>query len=252
MRFKYLRSWLGGKQSDNARKRSPRCLTKATALSLHPLEDRSLLNGYIATGAGPGAPPYVSIRVDIIDPSRPSGPTILGGVATPFSDGQTDTTSQVFLAYSSTFLGGVSVASGNFDGDYTTPDSLITAAGPGGGPHIIVWRMREVTVRDLAGIDEPTGKYVTDGILDQFMAYDPRFVGGVHLSTGDLDGDGRAELIVSPGAGGGPHVKIYGLDPATNRFVVKSQFMAYDPKFAGGVSISSSQGYATPVEVRQS
>src|SRR3954452_25283958 len=114
MRFKYLRSWFGGKRPDVTRSRSGRRPSKGWAPSLHPLEDRSLPNGYIATGAGPGAPPYVSIRVDIIDPARPSGPTNLGGVAQPFSDGQTDTTSQVFLAYTANFLGGVSVASGNF------------------------------------------------------------------------------------------------------------------------------------------
>jgi len=201
-------------------------------------------NGYIATGAGPGAPPYVSIRVDLInsfDQGCTGNVPGSGGFLSPTSDGHTDTLSQVIQAYNINFLGGVSTAAGNFDGDVGTPDSLVNAAGPGGGPHIIIWRMKQL----------PPGNIVTDGVIDQFMAYDPRFAGGVHITTGDLDGDGRAELIVSPGAGGGPHVKIYSLNPTTNKFDLKYQFMAYDPKFAGGVSISSATGYNTPVEVRQ-
>ena len=46
--------------------------------------------------------------------------------------GKTDITSQVFMPFAANFHGGVRTASGNFDGDYTTADSLVTAAGPGG------------------------------------------------------------------------------------------------------------------------
>src|SRR5207244_3708984 len=163
-----------------------------------------------------------------------------GGLLSPTSDGKTDFTSQIFMAYNPSFLGGVHVAAGNFDGDYTTPDSLVTGAGAGGGPHVIIWQ----TVQDGAGNITVTGK------IDEFIAFDPRFHGGVNVATGDLDGDGKAELIVSAGAGGGPHVKVYkfGTD---NRFHLALEFYAYAANFTGGVSIASGQGYQTPVEVRQ-
>ena len=76
----------------------------------------------------------------------------------------------------------------------------------------------------------------------QFMAYDVRFLGGVNITCGDLDGDGRAELITGPDAGGGPHVKIWKFDISDNRFVLVNQYMAFDPTFRGGVNVSSGRG----------
>ena len=43
-------------------------------------------------------------------------------------------------------------------------------------------------------------------MLSEFFAFDPRFVGGVHVAYGDSDGDGRAEIITVPGFGGGSRV----------------------------------------------
>ena len=40
------------------------------------------------------------------------------------------------------------------------------------------------------------------------------FTGGGFVSAGDLDGDGRAEVVVSPDQGGGPRVTIFSLLPA--------------------------------------
>jgi FG-GAP repeat len=41
------------------------------------------------------------------------------------------------------------------------------------------------------------------------MAYDPAFRGGVFVASGDLDGDGLAEIITGPGPGGGGQVRIF-------------------------------------------
>ena len=163
-----------------------------------------------------------------------SGPNNAGQPAVPASDGKTDFTSQIFLAYNPGFRGGVNVATGNFDGNYNTPDSLVTAPRAGGGPHIIVWNTRQ----------NADGTIVVTGISQQFMAFDPRFSGGVNIATGDLDGDGKAELIVAAGPGGGPHVKIYSPD-ANGMLQLVSSFFAYAPTFSRRRVVASGQGYDT-------
>jgi hypothetical protein len=204
------------------------------------LERRDVPNGYMAIGAGPGALPLVAIRVDIQDQILGSPPNGAGQPATPQSDGKTDFTSQVFAAYNTGFRGGVHVATGNFDGNPLTPDSLVTAAGPGGGPHVIIWNTQQ----------NADGTIVVTGIRQQFMAFDPRFIGGVNITCGDLDGDGRAELICAAGPGGGPDVRIYSPD-ATGQLVLVHEFFAYAASFRGGVTVASGQGYNTPVQLQQ-
>jgi hypothetical protein len=93
-----------------------------------------------------------------------------------------------FLAYPADFPGGVHVAAGDINGDGRT--DIITGAGPGGGPHVRVW-----SGTDLA-------------ILASFYAYPADFPGGVSVAAGDVNGDGRADILTGAGPGGGPHLKV--------------------------------------------
>jgi hypothetical protein len=63
------------------------------------------------------------------------------------------------------------------------------------------------------------------------MAYDPKFKGGVNVATGDLDGDGKDELITSQGELGESIIKIF--DGNAN---LKIQFKSFDSEFQGGVN----------------
>lgn len=56
----------------------------------------------------------------------------------------------------------------------------------------------------------------------------------MNVAAGDLDGDGRAEIITGAGAGGGPHVKAF--NGVTGAEV--QSFFAYDPSFGGGVDVA--------------
>ncbi len=42
-----------------------------------------------------------------------------------------------------------------------------------------------------------------------FLAYTSSFKGGVRVAVGDLDGDGKAEIVTAPGPGGGPHIRVF-------------------------------------------
>lgn len=117
-----------------------------------------------------------------------------------------------FDAYDPGFLGGVFVAVGDIDGDGA--NEIVTGPGAGGGPH----------VRRFSAAGAP--------LSPGFFAYGG-FSGGVHVATGDVDGDGAQEIITGPGAGGGPHVQAF----FGNGERVLS-FMAYDPGFTGGVYVA--------------
>ena len=121
-----------------------------------------------------------------------------------------------FYAYSSQFTGGVYVASADVDDDGKA--DIITATGPGVGPH----------VRVISGADGSTQ-------LHSFYAYVPQFTGGVFVASADVNDDGHADIITGPGAGGGPHVRVF---DGTNGSEIAG-FMAYDSQFLGGVRVGA-------------
>jgi uncharacterized protein YkwD len=128
-----------------------------------------------------------------------------------------------FFAYDMQFHGGVRVAAGDLTG--TSKADIITGAGPGGGPQVNIY-------------DGGTGQ-----LLRSYMAYDSSFGGGVYVATGDVNGNGHAEIITGAGPGGGPQVNTY--DGATDKQL--SGFMAYDSNFHGGANVTkafSGYGYA--------
>ncbi|MBN9519940.1 VCBS repeat-containing protein [bacterium] len=60
------------------------------------------------------------------------------------------------------------------------------------------------------------------------------FTGGGFVSSGDLDGDGRAEVVVSPDQGGGPRVTIFSL-VGGDALAVRANFLGIDDaSFRGG------------------
>jgi len=94
-----------------------------------------------------------------------------------------------FMAYMPAFRGGVSVAVGNWDGNGKM--GIVTGAGPGGGPHVRVFDR-------------------TGAVAGQFFAYDRSVTTGVNVAAGDLDGDGKDDIVTAPASRAGSQpVKYY-------------------------------------------
>lgn len=76
--------------------------------------------------------------------------------------------------------------------------------------------------------------YSNEGkLLKQFLAYSKNFRGGVKLAIGDFDNNGISDIVLAPGAGGGPHIRIFNGDGKLLR-----QFFADDINSRGGASVA--------------
>src|SRR5262249_34309814 len=130
-------------------------------------------------------------------------------------DGVTMTPIYSFFAFPASFTGGVYVAAGDLDADGRA--DIIVGAGPGGGPH----------VKAFSG--------ATGAEIRSFFAYNATFTGGVRVAAGDVDHDGRADIITGAGPGGGPHARV---SSGANGSQIWS-LMAFNPSFTGGVYVAA-------------
>jgi hypothetical protein len=72
-------------------------------------------------------------------------------------------------------------------------------------------------------------------VIREFYVYEPNFMGGVRIATGDLDGDGIEEIIVAPGQGRVGEVRVF-----TQNGVELTQFrtIAYGTSYKKGVEVA--------------
>jgi len=94
---------------------------------------------------------------------------------------------------------------------------VITGAGAGGGPHVQVFNG------------------VTGAVVQSFFAFATTFTGGVRVAAGDVNGDGKADVIAGAGPGGSPEVRVF--DAATAAQL--SARLAYPAAFPGGVFVAT-------------
>ncbi|MFC1687977.1 FG-GAP repeat domain-containing protein, partial [Patescibacteria group bacterium] len=127
-------------------------------------------------------------------------------------DGDGNVLTQGFV-YNTTFRGGVELAVGDVDGD-GIPE-IVAAPESNGGPEVVIMD------GENANID------------NRFDAYASTLRGGFHLTTGDVNGDGSADVVIAPKAGHAPQVAVYEADGTA-----VLRFFAFADTFRGGVNVS--------------
>lgn len=208
----------------------------------------------------------------ITAPGAGMAPTVKG-----FNNIGTEQSETNFNAYESTFTGGVNVATGNIDSD--AADEIITGPGPHGGPFLRVWE-KDGTQRGIqffpfhpnfhGGLSVASGDVDGDGkneiavaqqsegqawikvyrynsqkeILAEFNAFGTPEV-GASIAMGDLDNDGKDELIVGAGPGGGPQIRAYNIGTTTvtgpnqGATLMGIQFFAFHPNNRSGIHVAA-------------
>lgn len=143
-------------------------------------------------------------------------------------------------------------------------DSLITGAGSGGGAHIKIFEGVQVKSQFFAfekykrfGVKVASHDFDYDGraeiitfanqgespwvkiydtqgnLQSQFLAFDKTMQVGINVAAGDLNNDGREEIVVTAESGHLPVIKIFDL----NGNLIDS-FYAFNPYFKGGLNLA--------------
>jgi len=71
--------------------------------------------------------------------------------------------------------------------------------------------------------------------MQSFFPYETGFSGGVRVAVGDVDGDGRSEIMTVPGNGAGSQVQVFD----GQNFKETASFLAYPSNFTGGAFIAA-------------
>ena len=167
-----------------------------------------------------------------------------------------------FFAYDKKFRGGVSIASGDVDGD--GDEEIITVPGPGGGPYVRIFDQTgvlkfqfvagessyrgglrvavgdvngdssaDILVTPLRGSRRDVKAFRADGsLIFRFIPYPRAAVSEISLAIGDVNGDGSIEIVTAPARGAAP-VKVF-----SSAGVPQASFYPYGKGFRGGVSLA--------------
>jgi len=117
-----------------------------------------------------------------------------------------------FYVYEKNFKGGVNVLAADINND----------------------KIAEIITAPLAEKEPKIKIYDYKGKLqNEFLAYDKNFLGGVNLASGDIDNDGKIEILTGPGFGGGAHLRAF---DANGQLKINPRVFVY-AGFRGGISV---------------
>lgn len=172
----------------------------------------------------------------------------LGGGSVKAYDGATFTPiGDTFTPFGAAYKGGVRVAVANLDpynGEAFNQSEIITAQGNFGN-RVNVYNVR-LPDFEFGGTD------ATFHLRDTFTVGGAKYRGGLNVSAGDLDGDGKAEIVVGRNRLSSAIVDVFGLAQTDTRlakqvattptqegphFVSLVHFTAFNPAFQQGVRV---------------
>jgi hypothetical protein len=122
------------------------------------------------------------------------------------------------------FRGGARASIADFTDDGV--GDLIVVAGFGGGPRVAAFEGRSLS-------------NVPQKIFGDFFAFEQTLRNGIFVTSGDINGDGYADLIAGGGPGGGPRVLAFdGKSLINNQYVNLANFFGGDPNSRGGIRLA--------------
>jgi len=120
-----------------------------------------------------------------------------------------------FCPYTENYDLGINLSVGDLENDGSV--EIVTGTEYGAGPQLRIFNK--------------DGNLIHPG----FFAYDEKFRGGVHVALGDVNDDGKLEVISGAGRSGGPHIRIFNKDGV----LINPGFFAYNEAFRGGVYVAT-------------
>lgn len=175
---------------------------RTQCLAVESLEQRRVMAASVAVGAGIGGSPIVRLL-----------------------DAQTGAVRAQVMAFESAFKGGVRVAMGDVDGD-SSPE-ILAASGAG--------RVAEIRV-----FKEQVGSTVLKELVAyRTLPFGSAYQGGVNVACGDVDANGREDIVAAMSRGGGTvsiFLSMNAADPIANDPC--RSFTPFGGTYDGGASVA--------------